>query len=404
VQARVPSRVHQQQHQPEMLSTMEVRRISDPEDFLAQEKAWNVLLRRSRRNEGCLTHEWFQAWWKAFHRGNQLHILLANRNGEAIGIAPLMSCRGNFRGLPIQKICFMANGQSPSADFIIADDDEGEVLNSLIGYLLNERGNWDLLELQKIYACSETLAHLQNVLEARGLPFGFKESLKSPVVSTASDWEQFLSSKSRKFRKVLRNKLNRAKRLANISIERISDEKVVQQRLEDIFMVSAKSWKHRVGTAITDSASSRTFYNEVSRTMARRGWVELWLMRDSNRPIAFEYHIRYNGTSYPIRADYDEDYGELSPGSVLEYHILKELFSDPTVRQYNSCGHTYRYLLNWTSELREHFTVQVFNRRIFSQFIHGIEYRAIPFLRRVGAKDIVKWVWKKASANANSRL
>ncbi len=385
-----------------MLNAIEVRRISDPQDFLAQEKVWNTILCRSRENKPCLTHEWFWCWWKAFQRDNELHLLVATRNGQAVGIAPLMSCRGDFRGVPIQKICFMANGQSPSADFIIAEEDIKDVLGSLLGYLVNERANWDVLELQKIHARSATLPDLQEALTRRRLPFGLKESLKSPVISATSDWEGFLSSKPRKFRKVLRNKLNRIKRLGSISIERLTDEKEVQHRLKDIFLVSGKSWKHRMGTAITDSICSTTFYEEASRTMARKGWVQLWLMRDGNRPIAFEYHIKYRGTSYPIRADYDDDYRALSPGSVLEYHILKELFNDPTVKQYNSCGHTYQYLLNWTSELREHVTLQVFNGRVFPRFLYGIEYRAIPLLRRMGAKDFIKQAWKKVSSDGSN--
>lgn len=390
---------------PEMRNTIQVRRISTLEEFLTAQKVWDALLLRSTQNEACLTHEWFQAWWKAFQRGNQLYILVASRSSGVVGIAPLMSCRGNFRGLPIQRICFMANGQSPSADFILAGDidanDKQEVLNSFMGYLLSEKRSWDVLELQKIYAGSSTLPYLQRAFTQNRLRFGFKESLRSPVIFMDTDWETFLKSKSRKFKKVLRNKLNRAKRLASISIERVSSGEEIQQRLEDVFLVSARSWKHKAGTAITDSGPSVTFYDEVSKTMARMGWVQLWLMRDGNRPIAFEYHIKYNGTSYPIRADYDEDYRELSPGSVLEYHILKELFCDPTVVQYDSCGDAYGYLLNWTTKLREHRTVQAFNRRALSRLLHGIEYGAIPFLRRVGAKDIAKWAWKKVSSNGS---
>jgi hypothetical protein len=381
---------------------IEVRKITAVEDFLQLAGQWNSLLESTTQAEPYLTHEWFEAWWKAFHPGNHLHVLIALQNGHPLGIAPLMLCEGSFRGLRTQRICFMANGQSPAADFIIPDEHREQVLDSFIGYLLEEKDKWDVLELQKIHSRSPMMLPLRRVLRTRGLSFGLKEALKSPIIRTTGSWESFLQSKSRKFRKVLRNKLNRIERLGDVSVERATGEQEVLQRLEDIFLVSSKSWKHREGTAITDLASLTTFYQEVSRTMGRKGWVELWLMRDGKRPVAFEYHMNFKGVAYPIRADYDEDYRSLCPGSVLEHHILRELFSDPTVRQYNSCGHTYDYLLNWTLELREHLTVQVFNARVFSRLLYGMEYTAIPLLRRIGVKNLVKWAWTKVSKNGSS--
>ena len=49
---------------------------------------------------------------------------------------------------------------------------------------------------------------------------GIKESIESPFILINSDWETFFSGRSQRFRKSLRNKINRANKSAGISIER----------------------------------------------------------------------------------------------------------------------------------------------------------------------------------------
>ena len=122
--------------------------------------------------------------------------------------------------------------------------------------------------------------------------------------------------------------------------------------------------------------------------MGEKGMVELWLMRHGEGAIAFEYHLKCEGTAYPIRADFDEDYRHLSPGSVLEYQILKSLFEDPEVHGYNSCGDTYQYLMNWATQTREYVDFQIFNSRTYSRNLFLLESRMVPAVKK--ARDYLK--------------
>jgi CelD/BcsL family acetyltransferase involved in cellulose biosynthesis len=163
-----------------------------------------------------------------------------------------------------------------------------------------------------------------------------------------------------------------------------------------MFEVSSKSWKAREGNSILDDPRAEAFYRNITEQMGKKAMVELWLVRHDGKAIAFEYHLRHQNTAYPIRADYDEEYRHLSPGSVLEYQVIKSLFENPEVYGYNSCGHTYDYLMKWATQTREYVDFQIFNSKAYSRNLFRLESRMIPAVRK--ARDFLKPKAEGASA------
>jgi hypothetical protein len=110
-------------------------------------------------------------------------------------------------------------------------------------------------------------------------------------------------------------------------------------------------------------------------------------MRRNGKVVAFEYHLKHMGVTYPIRADFDETYHALSPGSLLEFFIMKKLFEDPAIRGANSCGATYHYLMNWATAVIDRVGFLIFNSRKYSRNLYLLESKVLPVARR--AKTIV---------------
>jgi CelD/BcsL family acetyltransferase involved in cellulose biosynthesis len=148
--------------------------------------------------------------------------------------------------------------------------------------------------------------------------------------------------------------------------------------------VSAQSWKQRAGTHIGGIPHGAEFYRALCDEFGPTGEVDLWQLLKDGTPIAFEFGIRYQGVTYPLRADYRVDYAHLSPGGVLECHIIKALFDDPVQNlEYNSCANRYPYLLRWTGLTRPHVTMMVFPNRMFSRALHALEFGLVPAARFV---------------------
>ncbi len=362
---------------------MKIKIIKSPEELGSLGQEWNALLKDSANNVIYLTHEWIMAWWNSFGNGNRLNVIAVyNEKGQLVGIAPMMRTNNRYRGVNITKICLMANGHSPSSDFIVSKENSAEIIKAILDYL---KGNsdTDIIELTKLDTNSRTYSIAFDYLNMNVNKIGIKESIESPFILINSDWETFFSGRSQRFRKSLRNKINRANKSVGISIEKIQINDSNNPAIQDMFAVSEKSWKRQDGTDITSNPQSKNFHKEICDRFGPQGIISLWLLRKETIPIAFEFHLTYDNVVYPIRADYDESYRDLSPGSILEYNIIKTLFDEAKIREYNTCGHSYNYLTNWSEDTRKHANIEIFCKNYKSSLLYSLEYKLIPLLRKI---------------------
>ena len=103
-------------------------------------------------------------------------------------------------------------------------------------------------------------------------------------------------------------------------------------------------------------------------------------------PIAFEFHLTYNNVVYPI-GQIMMIIQRVVTRSVPEYNIIKTLFGEGVVKEYNTCGHTYNYLMNWSEDTRKPVNIEIFCK-IINPVFFGLEYKLIPLLRRLGAAKV----------------
>jgi len=385
---------------------LHITKISNYSDFLALKEDWNNLLKESGNESIFLRHEWFDCWWRShgetYEDKQDLFILLVKDKGKCRGIMPLKTSRIKYRGLQVNKLGFLQSGLSPHADFILTSEKEKSIRELL--RFLKGREVWDVLILNKLPTRSENYNLLLKLLKEHNILFGIKRGLNTPAINTCGDWSAFFSQRSAKFKKSLRNKLNRAKRRSSLQIERLSDLNDIKNALPLMFEVSKNSWKAKLKQSIVDSTEYTDFLNYFTDETGEKGWINIWLLKDGDEPIAYEYHLKYNGKVYPIGADFDERFRNLSPGSILEYHIIKSLFEDSEVTEYNTCAHSYKYLRNWTDVIEPHVDIEIFNSKTLPLFLYSLEYKLLPYLRHVPllkqAKNYLKQqdIWGKKYA------
>lgn len=361
---------------------MPVSVITTIEELEALSQEWNGLLRTTDNDIVQLTHEWILCWWKSFGEPDKLYTLLVrNARNELIGIAPMMQRECAYRGVEVKKLSLLANGHSPSCDIIARKSELDVVVRALFDHFADIR-TWDVVDLHKMRKDGPSYAAVMKHLDSRYV-YGVKENIGSPYVSVNTDWSTFLNGRSQKFRKVLRNKINRANKAGDVAIEKIPIGDSSHPALNDMVEISAGSWKGRIGRDLRSNRRSRLFHMLLADALGPRGMVYLWLLKKGAFPAAFEYHVVYNDVAYPIRADYDETFKDLSPGSLLEHHILKTYFEESSVVEYYSCGDDYRYLLKWTDDIRRHVNIEIFNRKTLPFTLHLLEYKVIPVLRKL---------------------
>src|SRR5437773_2605070 len=179
---------------------------------------------------------------------------------------------------------------------------------------LRERRDWDVARLRKLPADSRTVTALETALPAW---FRWREAgrLLSPYVAIDRSWTEFWNGTSARFKKTVRNVQNRLSRAGKVTIDehRVLDSS--GHLLDEAIDVSRRSWKAERGLAIATMRHMPEFFSELSRRAGARGWLSLWFVRLDGRAIATEYQLRVGGIVHALRADYDLEYGALSPGS-----------------------------------------------------------------------------------------
>src|ERR1022692_2078954 len=72
---------------------LRVETIADFDSFVDAKPAWDRLVEKANVGHPFLTHDWIRTWWECFGGERELKILMVRRDGELVGIAPLMISR-----------------------------------------------------------------------------------------------------------------------------------------------------------------------------------------------------------------------------------------------------------------------------------------------------------------------
>ncbi len=367
---------------------MDIEVITEYKDFIALEEDWNSLLERCANENVFLTHEWFRCWWEAFSSGKNLFIILVKDANNIIAIAPLMISKGKHRCFSVKKLTFIKDDNAAHADFIIPERKK-ESISLIIDYLQKHKKLWDISILESIINESKTFQSIQYVLKEKKSLFNIKEELHSPFLTIFSDWNSYISSKSRKFRKTLRNEENRVNRLGNITIEEHTNDNNINNILSEIYEISAKSWKGKIKSDISKSIENQNFFTKLSETAAKNGWLSIWLLRVDGKAIAMEYHLKYKNIEYGLRGDFDGKYSYFSPGGVLDQKIIQQAF-ESNLNEYDMCGGASEYKMKWGCSTRQHSILYIFNSKIYSHMIYIIEEKMVGSLRKIRLLQIIK--------------
>ncbi len=355
-------------------------------EFLKIKDEWNELVEHTDSDSLFLRHEWLSNWWNCYGKKKELHVLLLREQEALIGAAPLMSEKSSLRRLPIRRFSFAGDSAWTAGDFLVRKG-RPEIIRLFLGYLMQQ--SWDVIELRNIPQESCNGRVIDQFLEQMSRMHTRERAAQSPCVHAAGSWEAFYRSRSAKFKKVSRNKLNRISKAGSIAVTKYAEPDAVRAIMPTLFAIALNGWKQSAGNAISSTEENRAFYDLLSKEIGRYGWVEVWLLRLDGKPIAFEYHVRYKKRIHALVADYDKAYGDFSPGSVLDYHIMKHIFEHEHCEYDLGCGENF-YKMNWTDHIRSHEKITIYNKSLAGVLLFFTETKIAPYLR------VIRNKWKDA--------
>jgi len=236
----------------------------------------------------------------------------------------------------------------------------GQARGTLPFALLEKKSQWDTLELKRIPPDSKNFHIFREVICSNAVFWAEKEATHAPYLRFNSDWQFFFNNLSHKTKKTIRNIENRVKRNGDYHVRQLIDFKEYEKIRPHLYSIAKESWQEERGNSLNTSVNKR-FFDRLSKVASAHNWLLIWVLYLNREPIAFEYHLKYRERIHALRSSFKKAHRKLSPGAFLDYQIIRSLFENGEVREYDMGGNADFYKRKWTNNYRKHITFHIFN-------------------------------------------
>jgi CelD/BcsL family acetyltransferase involved in cellulose biosynthesis len=357
-----------------------VELVTDYNEFLALEGAWNHAVSQAGVLHPFLRHEWVRTWWDAFGAGRKLHVLVVRVDDEIAAIAPLMSESVVMYGVPVRSIRLIQNDHTPRTDLIVASHPH-ESYRAVWNSLHDSRSAWDVVQLNQLESRSATSAAFLQHAAADGCSTGAWKSSESPYLTLVGTWDDYLNGLSAKFRSNLRNRLSRATRIGEVTLEVLTERNAIRAASSDAWRLEASGWKQAAGTAITCEPAVHEFYSTLIDRGTDAGWLQLLFLRFGGQRVAVSYSACFERRLFLFKTGYDPEYAPCAPFKLLTYFAARDAY-DRGLTEVDFLGDSEPWKLEWTSTVRGHEWLFVFGKSARARLLHSIKFQLGPGLKR----------------------
>jgi CelD/BcsL family acetyltransferase involved in cellulose biosynthesis len=215
-------------------------------------------------------------------------------------------------------------------NFVYArETDIGECLSTIFEALRKQSPHFDLLFLETFNTSSPLSEYFKS---SRFAATGFRyitplvRTEKVHLVSFEGTHEEYLASLNASTRKdVFRQCRALFRELPGVRFLKVTEPQDVKMFLDRLDVIFRQTWQMR-----TFGYRKRNTPEEYAllEWLAERGWLRSYVLICEEHPIAFKLGFQYNGFYHAIETGFASPYGKYSPGMVLEFLRLEDLFRE----------------------------------------------------------------------------
>jgi hypothetical protein len=162
---------------------------------------------------------------------------------------------------------------------------------------------------------------------------GFKMKLsglkmqKSYQLTLEGNFNDYLRSMRRKTRYNLKREVRIFSKFCddNVKVEKITQPDHVTEFLTNVDKIFRNTWQ----------ADTYGYYRRNSdisvdllKNFSQKGWLRSYILKCCNDPVAFLIGYQYEDKYYYEDPGFDKNWSKFSPGSVLNYYILEDIYKE----------------------------------------------------------------------------
>jgi len=346
-----------------VMEISQVTELNDEDQFLELSTEWTEVLKSSGDDNLFYTWEWLSTWWKNFHEG-ELLILLIKRKERIVGIAPLMCSEHRlFRTFNLKKLQFVGAGISDYSNFIIKNKEEEQCLAAIFEYLSKCSGKWDYISLREIPLDSGYISLVREIFPSE---FKFRISSVCKYILIPHSMRIQENSLRGSVRRSLRRTLKRLNEEHRVDFTILSDPDSARDGLRTFEKLYQKQWDSKK-PAEKHTLPKRSFLDDIVSVFAERGWLNLSFINADDARISSCLGFEYGNRLYGYLTSFDPDYGRFGPGQ-LHIRFLIEYCLRRGLRELDLLRGQEQYKNKWNPCMRKNVELKGFKKGLFHTF------------------------------------
>lgn len=139
--------------------------------------------------------------------------------------------------------------------------------------------------------------------------------------------------------------------------------------LDNLIKIHLKNITGKNKVSFLATEEGKDFLMEIIQQFEKYGWIIVNIMYINDEIGAYALSFHYEHKYYYWNVAVNNDYIRFSPGKLLLHHMLKENFTDNSVREFDLLRGEEEYKYRWTSLKRENYQITVINNSFYSRTI-----------------------------------
>jgi len=325
---------------------MDIKVITSIDEIYSLEAAWQDLHSRCSPENPFSSFEWQSAWWECFAAGKPIRLITVFEDEQLVGLLALMQ-----KKKARMVIIWEFNDKYSDFPLALVEPNRPDIWDELASVLRNLLGWQGILFWRHANAESAAIPQMMSAAYQNGLRSYDYPGSPVAYIPTSGTYDEY--KKNIRRLKSIERYSRKLQKEGTVVFEMLESPGQVERGFEELMDISRQTWKAKAGTAIAVFADLEMFLRKISNSFSQRNWWRLYLLRHENKPVAFNLCFRLKDVLYFYKPGFVESYKKYSPGNILQLHIVKHCFSDPSIKEYNLLG-IYRYGKDdWTSSLRQ---------------------------------------------------
>jgi CelD/BcsL family acetyltransferase involved in cellulose biosynthesis len=279
------------------------------ETFNSSSSEWSRLQYESQIATIFSSPEWSRTWWQHFGSGNTLHVVSIKKQGDTIGIAPLMIRKNTCCFIGSIDVC-------DYLDCVVAPNNSETFFEILLQNLRQE----GVLNLQLAPLRPDSAVFTEMTIIARRL--GWQVTCTKIDVTIELDlpntWEKYQEILTGKQRHELRRKLRRLDEEGEVTYYT-----TCEANNQDITTFLRLFRDSRTDKAEFMTPARESFFKDITKVMADQQILEIGLLEIDSKSAAITMSFNCKNNIYLYNSGYDPQFAGSSVGLLSKALCIK---------------------------------------------------------------------------------